>query len=153
MKNFFSEIDSRIFSFDFSKIFDSKYLFETNPGEFTFQNWFILVGILGLVVSLFLIRYTKRPKKRLDKNRRFVVRDFAKMNLLLVGIWIMLIAIRSFGFQYLSMRALLLLIGILLIANLGNLMLRYNKKQIKIKKKKVTSGEYSSYLPKKKKKK
>jgi len=154
IKSFFYGIDSRILDIDFSNLTDFKYLLETDLGTSYYQDWFVLLSLFGIIFGLILYWYTKRPRERLEKNKRFALKRFSRAHVILSIIWLSLTFFRGQGLDYLNMRIWLVLLLLVMVGNIARLIAKiYIKKKAAESKAKTTSDDYSKYLPKKKKKK
>ncbi|MFQ5493486.1 MAG: hypothetical protein ACE5DX_04995 [Candidatus Dojkabacteria bacterium] len=149
IQDFFAQLDGRIFSFDFSNLVDTEYLFNTDPGVSEYIEWALAVTLVSLFISLFLSLFIKRFK-RIDGVRRVIIRSAARRQLILSLVLLLLVFFRNQGFNVLSMRALVLLVVILMLVSLGYFAYWFIKRAPVKKKEVQKSSDYQKYLPKKK---
>ena len=153
IKNFFSELDSRILDINWSDLFDWSYVTSTSQDSFYLQNWAIFISVSGIIISYLMYRFFLRPKKKIDKHYRFKLRDFSKRNILLFLTLAMFVFFRTQSFKFLNIRLIPLMIIDLMVINLGILIYQMIKVKKYNKLEKVpASEEYQKYLPRKKKK-
>jgi small-conductance mechanosensitive channel len=160
--DFFKQLDGRIFSYNFARLFSWSYLLESKPATFFYQNWAIVLAVILIAVSAiaFVMLRKRREQIRLEKEQRFAFARANKINFVLFVILLILVLLRTQGVMYLSMRLLTLLVLIAALVNsLIAAYLAFLLPKVKAKTGKsetlspVSSDDYQKYLPKKNKKK
>jgi hypothetical protein len=141
-------------SFNISNIFNSAYLFNTNPGESTYKGPTFLVSILLLLLTTIAYRALRKKRDRIKLNRdqRLGLLKAVKVNMILSGLLMLFICSRWLSIPVLSMRvfplvSLLLMFGAALFGVYQ--ILRYRNSESLAG---ATPDEYAKYLPRKKKK-
>ncbi|MFA7244038.1 MAG: DMT family transporter [Patescibacteria group bacterium] len=129
---------------DFSKIFNSDYLFKSAPAE-SRLNLYYLIIFVALIVFAILIKFSKQDRK--IKNRQFYI--------YLTGgiLGLIYVFARHEGLPYLSARIVLLVIIAGLLASLTYLTIWMARYIPKMNNKKFAEEKYQKYLPKSKKRK
>jgi hypothetical protein len=155
LKNIISQLDGRILQLDINRLFEFDYLFEPTPKTMGTIVWAVTLTLLVLLINSFLVWYTKRPKKKLAKQYRFILRKWSKINIALLSIILLYLFFRTQQFIYLSMRFILIILIVCLVINIVYASIKIikvyrNQDNMPINKEKIA---YSDYLPKKKKKK
>lgn len=157
INNFFSQIDGRIFDYNFSNLVNSDYLFNNKPDSFMFQSWAFVICILGILITVLVLLFLKKRRSILyiEKGRRHILSFHNKINLVLISVNFVLVFLRSQGTQFLSMRFLLVLFfGFIFINTIVSIIrMIAHKPADEIANEIKTDDTYQKYLPKKKKKK
>ena len=157
LKNFFSQIDGRIFEIDFTKLGDKDYLFNIKPGASYFQSWAFVFGFFAILFSVLVVIFLKKRRNRLliEKGKRHILSFHTKINVVFFGLFFILVFFRSQGMSYLSMRFLeWMSLGLVLINSIAGLVrVLIYKPESETESEVKTEDTYHQYLPKKKKKK
>ena len=157
INNFFSQIDGRIFDYNFSNLLNSDYLFNNKPETFMFQSWAFVICILGILVAILVMLFLKKRRGVLfiEKGRRHILNFHNKINLILISLNFVLVFLRSQGTQFLSMRFILFFFFALILINTIVSIVRaiVHKPKDEIADEIKSDDTYQKYLPKKKKKK
>jgi len=157
INNFFSQIDGRIFDFNFSNLLNNEYLFNTKPTDFYYQSWAIVLGSIAILVTVLLLIFLKKRRGILfiEKNRRHILNFHTKINLVFVTLNFIFILLRTQGTMYLSMRFLswICLAFVLISSIIALIRVVVYKSEDELSEVIKTDDDYLKYLPKKKKKK
>jgi len=157
IKNFFSQIDGRIFDLNLSNLTDNNYLFNTKPDSFYFQSWALVLGVVAVVLTVLFLIFLKRRRGILyiEKGRRHILSFHTKINLVFFSLELVLIFLRTQGTQYLSMRFLAwACLGLVVISFVIALIrILIYKPEGELSEVIKSDDTYQKYLPKKKKKK
>jgi E3 ubiquitin-protein ligase DOA10 len=157
IKNFFSQIDGRIFDFNFSNLSNKDYLLNTKPESFYFQSWALVLVVLGIVFAVLSLIFLKKRRGILliEKEKRHILSFHTKINLVFISLSFVLIFLRTQGTQYLSMRLLVwLCLAFVVISSITAVIrLLIYKPEGEFLEVIKSDDTYQKYLPKKKKKK
>lgn len=157
INNFFSQIDGRIFDYNFSNLLNSDYLFNNKPDSFLFQSWAFVICILGILVAILVMIFLKKRRGLIyiEKGRRHILSFHNKINLIIISVNFVLVFLRSQGTQFLSMRFILFFFFALILVNTIVSIVRaiVHKPKDELAEEIKTDDTYQKYLPKKKKKK
>ena len=157
IKNFFSQVDGRIFNINLSSLTDNNYLFNTKPDSFYFQSWALVLAVLAVVLTVLFLIFLKKRRGILyiEKGRRHILSFHTKINLVFFSLELVLIFLRTQGTQYLSMRFLpWACLGLVLLSSVVALLrVLIYKPEGELSEVIKTDDTYQKYLPKKKKKK
>lgn len=159
--DFFKQLDGRIFSYDFARLFNWSYLVESQPTSFFYQNWAIVLAVILIAVSAiaYVILRRRRDRIKLEKEQRLAFARANKINLVLFAILFLFVLLRTQEMLYLSMRIFpLLLLVAALLNTLFAAYLAYVAPKIQTSAaastvETISSDDYQKYLPKKNKKK
>ena len=157
IKNFFTQIDGRIFDLNLSNLGNSDYLFNKKPEGFYMQSWAFVIALfsIGLMALLIVFLKKRREKLYIEKGKRHILTFHAKMNIVFFAIYFFLIFFRTQGMTYLSMRLIAwLFLAFALISSITAVVrIALYKPEHEIEAEIKTDDAYQKYLPRKNKKK
>jgi len=153
-----NNLDGRIFEFSLSTLFDFNHIFNSRPETFYFVSWAFMLGIVGFVLSGVIIWWFKKRRDRfyVGKAGRRIYSKHAKIGMIIWGVYLVFVLLRTQAFAFLSMPFWLYLFVMIELVNAGYAIIKARKSELIKEEKSVeveTSTEnYAKYLPKKKKK-
>jgi Trk-type K+ transport system membrane component len=154
-----NNLDGRIFEFSLSTLFDTSHLFDPRPQTFYFVSWAILLGVLGIVLSLVLLWWFKKRRDRfyVGKGGRRIYSRHSKIALIVWVVYLVFVLLRTQAFAYLSMPFWLYLLVLIQIVNTVYAIVKVKRSDVAVKEEKAveietSTQDYAKYLPKKKKK-
>jgi hypothetical protein len=155
IKNFFSQIDGRIFDFSFANFSNKDYLFNSKPADFYFQSWAFVLSLLGVIAMVLVFLFLKKRRNifYIERGKRHILNFHTKIALVLISVIFVLVFFRSQGMMYVSMRFIFWFFVALIAINKLMALVRIiiYKPVDEVASEIKTDDTYQKYLPKKKK--